>query len=384
MLRASLLRPSVIRQFSSSSAKWTLIPRPPNDSSTNTETRTESPVPVSTSSEEHVHRSNYPTDNPLPTEPAPLSPYDLELVKQRIREWTGHAALSFRNRADDFTANTKTTLSQLGLELNRMTGYEAIEALKRNVVEQEDRIKATREAAREAKAAYDEAVAQRSLSQREVNDLLQRKSSWLDHDVSRFTTLVRQDHLFEQQETRAKATLDEMENAVEREFSELMRSILARYHEEQVWSDKIRSASTYGSLAVLGLNMLVFVMAIIVVEPWKRRRLAQTFEKKIEELSQENEARLDASMKEIGGQLAEQEQLISKFVETSQNLVAAAVAQPVVQEIIREVKAIPGGFEVGGTGLTAFQSRQRTLELSVVAASAFGAGIIGCLWLLGR
>ncbi len=131
----------------------------------------------------------------------------------------------------------------------------------------------TRQAARRAKQVYDEAVTQRAKSQREVNDLLQRKTSWTDDDVGRFTLLVRQDHLIEQAETKAKVEAQLSDDAVEKEFNELMRTILARYHEEQVWSDKIRSASTYGSLAVLGMNLFVFIMAIILVEPWKRKRL---------------------------------------------------------------------------------------------------------------
>lgn len=60
-----------------------------------------------------------------------------------------------------------------------------------------------------------------------------------------------------------------------------MRAILARYHEEQVWSDKIRSLSTYGSLAITGANVLIFLLAIIIVEPWRRRRLIERLEKKM-------------------------------------------------------------------------------------------------------
>ena len=130
---------------------------------------------------------------------------------------------------------------------------------------------------------------QRAKSQREVNDLLQRKSHWTDEDVSRFTTLVREDHAREHDEGRAKAAAIAAEEAVERAFSELLRVILSRYHEEQAWSDKIRSAATYGQLAVLALNLVVFVAAIVLVEPWKRRRLAATFERKVEELSREME-----------------------------------------------------------------------------------------------
>ena len=137
----------------------------------------------------------------------------------------------------------------------------------------------------------------RSNSQREVNELLQRKHTWTDADVGKFTMLVREDHSYEQAETRAKEAAKVADGDVERELNELLRSILARYHEEQVWSDKIRGASTYGSMAALALNLLVFIMATLVVEPWKRRRLAQTFEKKVEELSEETMGLLE---KEIG------------------------------------------------------------------------------------
>ncbi|KAJ2935415.1 hypothetical protein H1R20_g1678, partial [Candolleomyces eurysporus] len=244
-----------------------------------------------------------------------LPTYNLDEVKQRIRHWTEHAAVTIRERADEFTAKTKTQFSQLGAHLNKATGYEEIEALKRDVVAQEQRINETRRSARQAKVAYEEAVIQRSKSQREVNDLLQRKSTWTDNDVSRFTTLVRQDHLYEQEEHRAKTAVDDSEEAVEKEFSQLMRLILARYHEEQVWSDKIRSASTYGQLAALGLNLLVFILAIILVEPWKRKRLAQTFERKVEELSEDYVKLLEGSMKNIDQRLVGQEKLLVDLAE---------------------------------------------------------------------
>jgi sensitive to high expression protein 9 len=78
-----------------------------------------------------------------------------------------------------------------------------------------------------------------------------------------------------------------------------MHTILARYHEEQVWSDKIRSASTYGQIAALGLNLLVFILAIIIVEPWKRKRLAQTFEKKVDQMNDQNTLLFNAAIEHI-------------------------------------------------------------------------------------
>ncbi|KIL67915.1 hypothetical protein M378DRAFT_72892 [Amanita muscaria Koide BX008] len=262
-------------------------------------------APSPSSSKSELYSENLVQDNARPP--------NLEAIKQRLREWSEHTAVVVRTRADDFTARSKTKFSELGAHLNKVTGYEEIEALKRQVVEQEQGLKSTRQAAREAKRVYQQAVIQRSNSQREVNELLQRKSLWTDSDVGRFTTLVRQDHLYEQEEQRAKSAVDETEDAVDREFTQLMRIILARYHEEQVWSDKIRSASTYGSLAALGLNLVVFILAIAVVEPWKRRNLSKTFEKKIQELSVENAAKLGLSMQAIGKQLGQQEQLLEEM-----------------------------------------------------------------------
>lgn len=129
-------------------------------------------------------------------------------------------------------------------------------------------------------------------------------------DVSRFTVLVRQDHALEQEESRAKAAVGQTEDEVEREFSALMRTILARYHEEQIWSDKIRSVSTYGQLAVLAVNVVVFVLAIMLVEPWKRRRLTQAFERKVQEMEMANLDVVNRGMDALRSRLEKQEEVI--------------------------------------------------------------------------
>jgi len=133
---------------------------------------------------------------------------------------------------------------------------------------------------------------------------------WSDADVSRFTVLVRQDHALEQEESRVKAAVAQTEDEVEREFSGLMRTILARYHEEQIWSDKIRSVSTYGQLAVLAVNVFVFVLAIMLVEPWKRRRLTQAFERKVQEMEMANLDVVNKGMGALQSRLEKQEEMI--------------------------------------------------------------------------
>jgi DNA primase large subunit len=57
-----------------------------------------------------------------------------------------------------------------------------------------------------------------------------------------------------------------------------------RYHEEQIWSDKIRRASTWGTFALMGINVALFVVVQIGLEPWRRKRLVRGFEEKVKEV----------------------------------------------------------------------------------------------------
>jgi hypothetical protein len=66
----------------------------------------------------------------------PASSFNLHGLRVRFRQLSERSAVAVRRRADDFTTKTVSTFSQLGLHLNRVTGYEEIEALKRQVVEQ--------------------------------------------------------------------------------------------------------------------------------------------------------------------------------------------------------------------------------------------------------
>ena len=95
---------------------------------------------------------------------------------------------------------------------------------------------------------------------------------------------------------QTKTALVEAEAQVERAFDALMKSILHRYHEEQVWSDKIRSVSTYGSLIVLVVNLVVFLGAIAVVEPWKRKRLVKGLEAQVQGMMETVEGKVEHEM----------------------------------------------------------------------------------------
>ncbi|KAI0947476.1 hypothetical protein AcW1_007696 [Taiwanofungus camphoratus] len=395
MLKVPMPGPSILRSSSVAHALKTTRPLPSNNRLRYTSTQPHPP-----DSPKHVESSSTPhsggcSQRPLhqPVIVGTDVNRHLANVKERLQGWSERTALLLRQRVDKHTADIASTFSQLGSELNRVTGYEEIEVLKRRVVEQgkgllahyedlsvkcvlvEAKIDAVRLAAREAKEAYDKAVRQRASSQREVNDLLQRKSHWNDEDVSRFTSLVRQDHVHEQEEARAKTAAMQSEDAVEREFSELMRVILNRYHEEQAWSDKIRSASTYGSLAALAVNTVVFVLAIIVVEPWKRRKLAQTFGRQVEQMNAENTALFESQMEELNKRLEVQDRMLSQVLETVYYLQVPETNAPVSSQAANDNNLPPG---VDQESTPASLEMNRVLAFAI-ATSATAAGILGWL-----
>jgi sensitive to high expression protein 9, mitochondrial len=179
--------------------------------------------------------------------------------------------------------NVQSNIFTASQRLNDLTGYSGIEALKKSIETQEELVSTTRQAVKAARTAYSSAVATRSDTQREVNDLLQRKNNWSPSDLERFTSLYRSDHANEQAEQRAHDELGDREKAAEEASNALAKSILARYHEEQIWSDKIRQMSTWGTWGLMGVNILLFLVFQVAVEPWRRKRLVKGFEEKVKE-----------------------------------------------------------------------------------------------------
>lgn len=134
---------------------------------------------------------------------------------------------------------------------------------------------------RTAKENYTAAINRRSTSQREVNELLQRKHAWSAGDLERFTHLYRNDHANEVAEAETQEAYSRAEREAEEAAAGLNKNILSRYHEEQVWSDKIRRMSTWGTWGLMGVNVLLFLIFQVAVEPWRRRRLVRGFEEKV-------------------------------------------------------------------------------------------------------
>jgi hypothetical protein len=83
-------------------------------------------------------RLKYSTSTP-PSSSAPVSNETaggIDDVPSRIRRWSESSTIALRHRADALVARLAVSFTRLGGEVNRVSGYDEIEELKRQVVSQ--------------------------------------------------------------------------------------------------------------------------------------------------------------------------------------------------------------------------------------------------------
>ncbi|RYP46967.1 hypothetical protein DL768_006890 [Monosporascus sp. mg162] len=291
-------------RFSSSSTN-TPPPKPPGDEEprktpgSGKETRpasdfssssSSSPAPEDLGRENTNTTTNTATTTDTQASPSPPNPNpnpDLPSAQNSRRSALNQQLSSFMDRAQ----NTLFTASQ---RLNDLTGYSGIETLKSEISGLEASLAAAQQSLHSARAAYKAAVSGRAATQREVTALLARQKTWTPADFERFTHLYRQDYELEASVAETAAELERAEREAERAARDLSTAILARYHEEQIWSDKIRRMSTWGTWGLMGVNVLLFLAFQFGAEPWRRARLVRGFEQKVREALEEEREKMRA------------------------------------------------------------------------------------------
>ncbi|KAH7248928.1 Mdm33 family-domain-containing protein [Fusarium redolens] len=194
---------------------------------------------------------------------------------QNLRHLTLNRMNELKERFSGAMDRLQSRAMNASQTLNDITGYTDIEAIKHQNAKLEADLAAAHERVREARQEYKTSNASRATTQREVTTLLARKDSWSPMDLERFTELYRADHTLEGKVASSQEALTEAETEEQRLSQQLNAGILKRYHEEQIWSDRIRRASTWGTWGLMGMNFLLFVILQFVAEPWKRRRLVR-------------------------------------------------------------------------------------------------------------
>lgn len=199
----------------------------------------------------------------------------------------------WRRKVEYYVDSLQETIGAATKALNDITGYSNIQNLRNKITVLESELADVKTDVESCKTAYETAVEMRAKSQREVNELLQRKNVWTPDDLARFTKLYKDDASNLKKEQELKQRLSDLENLEDKASDELYKAILIRYHEEQIWSDKIRRTSTWGTFILTVVNTCFFLVLQLLLEPYKRWRLTRAFENKVklalEEYSLEQE-----------------------------------------------------------------------------------------------
>ncbi len=201
--------------------------------------------------------------------------WSLDALKRSTPLWTKGLSkfkLSFS------AGGVNSIIDKAGQALNRLTEYDQCELLKETVNAADMQFQILREQLQTSRQTYSKAILERSVCQKELNGLLQRKPSWIDTDLQRFTELYRNEMRLEASEATAKETNERLEKQVDDAHHNLVGAMRERYQEEQLWSDKIRRASTFGTFGLMLMNVLLFLTLHLFYEPKRRKAFIEQFE----------------------------------------------------------------------------------------------------------
>ncbi|KAK0661219.1 Mdm33 family-domain-containing protein [Cercophora samala] len=299
------------------------------------------PPPTSESSSSSSPSESSPSEPPNPaSNPNPNSPTEPELPS--VTDSHRHPlSAKFSAFMDQFQSRVLVATQTL----NDLTGYSAIEAIKARNAQLESALDSAQARLREARQNYKSLTTHRASTQREVTTLLARKDTWNPTDLERFTSLYRMDHTLEAQVSAASAELTEAESNESKISAELNAGILRRYHEEQIWSDRIRRQSTWGTWGLMGVNFVLFLVLQFVAEPWRRKRMI----KGIAETEKENMEEVRRELKEVRAAME-----VVKEHQQRQQQWAPAAEEPV---FVEEAQAFP---EDGAVPLTITEEEEAT------------------------
>ena len=334
-LRTGLTRPLHLDETFKRPTKWLLLRPidfgrgyssqiPPKPSPENTEQQLDSGEKIETQAQ----------TGEVPPSSTQASTPELPSAADKRRSSLNH---KFSNWMD----TVQTRVLHASQTLNDITGYSGIETIKVENEKVEVALADAHTRVRTARLTYKTSNTKRANTQREVTTLLARKDSWSPTDLERFTELYRVDHILEGEVHTAQTTLTEAEADEQSLSQRLNAGILRRYHEEQIWSDRIRRASTWGTWGLMGMNFLLFVVFQFVAEPWRRRRLVKgvVAEEKavLEEVRGELEAMKSALERRIEPSLPLLEDAVEIPSSTTSPAVTAAVEKIISDEYVKPV-----------------------------------------------
>ncbi|SMR58305.1 unnamed protein product [Zymoseptoria tritici ST99CH_1E4] len=222
-------------------------------------------------------RPDKPEPSPVPNTPASTS----TTLPSRTESARSDLSKRMSKLMDDLLARA----SVASQHINAYTGtdFSGIEALRKEISDQEQKVRSYRREVDDTKSSHHDAHAKQTNAQREIVGLLERKASWSPSDLERYMSLVRSEHLNERDVQIAKENLATAERNLEDARSLLERLERKQYHEEQIWSDTIRRNSTWVTFGLMGVNILLLLTQIAVFEPNRRKKIVRDVKAALDE-----------------------------------------------------------------------------------------------------
>ncbi|KEQ72855.1 hypothetical protein M436DRAFT_64030 [Aureobasidium namibiae CBS 147.97] len=248
-----------------------------------------------------------------------------EALPSKHQEQRWHLSKRVQERMDELLAKAAV----VSHKVNNYTGtdYSGIERLRRDIIDQEQLVKAAHADVNAAKVAYTTSYSQQAASQKEVVGLLERKHSWSAADLERYMSLIRSEHLNEQAVQAAKEHLANTERHLEDARGKLEKKERKQYHEEQIWSDTIRRNSTWVTFGLMGLNIFLLLANLVIFEPWRRRRIVREIKTALDEKTTQVPSLAPVAEAEIDKVVEPVQQPLEKIEEHIVGTIQAAAAE---------------------------------------------------------
>ena len=213
-------------------------------------------------------------------------------------------------------AGSKNKLDQWLEAWNEHSGTHEISKLKELVHNSSLKFDNQQHLVANARTAVDVALSAWETSQIKHTQLMQVRDKWTPAQALEFAKLLEKEVQVRSNLEMAKKDLAEKEVHQAKLQIDYMNNLRKRYHEEQIWTDKWRILSTYGTWGLIGINTIVFLISQYLWRVRERNRM-----KEFEMLLKETLVSNISTMEAIRGQQQHQSEVVGeqRIVGESQN-----------------------------------------------------------------
>mmetsp|Transcript_33122 Transcript_33122/g.104754 ORF Transcript_33122/g.104754 Transcript_33122/m.104754 type:complete len:475 (-) Transcript_33122:63-1487(-) len=155
-------------------------------------------------------------------------------------------------------------IEQAILYINDKSGWTEVEKLKHAITDLEVHLRKSQEEYRAARSDFDKTDQEHRRTQNEITALAVTKHAWTDAQFCRYQDLLAQERNLGISLHEFQRKIRNSEAAVESALRELMEGLRKRFHEEQLWTDRIRQLSMWSTIGILFANSIIFLMTYLL------------------------------------------------------------------------------------------------------------------------